>query len=56
MENPATAMKANVAIIETNMAMAGITVERMSCKNRYTTSTTNTIASNNETATSWMEA
>ena len=55
-ENPATAIKANVPMMETKMEMVGINVERKSCKNKYTTKTTNSIETRSVMITSLMEA
>ena len=46
----------NVAIKATGMAMAGISVERMSCRKMYTTMNTRMKASINVLITSWIEA
>ncbi len=45
-----------VPIKATGIAIAGINVERKSCKNTYTTINTNTNASNKVLITSWIEA
>ena len=42
--------------MDTTMPIVGIRVERMSCKNTYTTSTTSKIASNNVFNTTLMDA
>ena len=56
MLNPAIDINANVPTSETTIPTNGITVERISCKNTYTTKITNRIASNKVFTTSWMEA
>ena len=56
MEKPNICMKKKVPIKETGTAMAGISVERKSCKKRYTTTNTNKKASNKVFNTEVMEA
>ena len=55
-EKPSASMPVNVAIKATTMATVQMIVVRKLCRNRYTTSTTSTIASNNVLITSLIEA
>lgn len=54
--NPISFSTKNVAINATGMAMAGINVERISCKKIYTTMNTRINASIKVLITSWIEA
>ena len=54
--NPATDIKAKVPISDTMIPTNGINVERISCKNTYTTRITRRIASIKVFTTSWIEA
>jgi len=54
--NPISFSTKNVAINATGMAMAGINVERISCKKMYTTMNTRINASIKVLITSWIEA
>ena len=54
--NPATAIKANVPMMETIIDTVGISVARISCKKKYTTSTTRTIANSKDLITSSIDA
>ena len=55
-ENPATARKANVPISDTRIEIVGTSVERISCRKTYTTSTTRMMASMRVLITSLIEA
>ena len=54
--NPISFKTKKVAINATGMAIAGINVERKSCKNTYTTINTKIKASINVLITSWIDA
>ena len=54
--NPISFNTKKVAIKATGMAIAGINVERISCKNTYTTMNTSTNASIKVLITSWIDA
>ena len=54
--NPMTFNMKKVPIKATGIAMAGISVERKSCKKMNTTKNTSTNASNKVLITSWIEA
>ena len=56
MENPATERKAKVPMSDTKIETVGISVERISCRKTYTTSTTRMMASMRVLITSLMEA
>ena len=56
MEKPIICMKKKVPISDTGTAMAGISVERKSCKKMYTTTNTSRKASRRVLSTDWMEA
>ncbi len=53
---PATAIKANVPMMETIMTRSESSVARISCRKKYTTSTTRTIANSNDLITSSIDA
>ena len=55
-EYPKTLRKKNVPIIETGTAIAGISVDLKSCKNKNTTRNTNINASNNVVSTFSIDA
>ena len=55
-EKPANARKPNVPIRATKMEIVGTSVERMSCRKTYTTSTTRMMASISVFSTSFIEA
>ena len=54
--NPISDNRKNVPIKATGIAIAGIKVERKSCKNTYTTINTRIKASSKVLRTSWIEA
>ena len=56
MEKPSISIKKNVPTNETGTAIAGIKVERKSCKNIYTTINTSMKASSSVYSTDCMEA